>query len=84
MDHDRASELLATYALGATPDDERLAIELHVGDCPACRHQLEGYRLAAVELARGYRAPDTVDDEAAALDRSWESVRRRLEASDDT
>jgi anti-sigma factor RsiW len=74
VDHGRAKEVLAAYALGATPDDERPAVEAHVAECTTCRAQLRDFQLAAEQLVDG-RVVDLHDD---ALDRAWKRVLRRL------
>jgi anti-sigma-K factor RskA len=50
MDHDQASELLASFALDAVDGDECLALEEHLADCPRCRAELDGHREVAAAL----------------------------------
>jgi hypothetical protein len=47
MTHDEAYELLAALALDAVNDEERLAIEEHVAQCPRCQGELDALREVA-------------------------------------
>jgi anti-sigma factor RsiW len=75
VDHRRTKPLLATYALGATPAEERPAIEAHLAACPACRTQLSEFQDVAAQLVEG---PSRGADQDEALERSWHEVRRQL------
>lgn len=44
QDHEWLVELIPAYAIGAADDEERIAVEAHLKDCPACRAHLEEYR----------------------------------------
>lgn len=50
MNHDQANELLAALALDAVEDDERTAIDEHVGGCPRCQNELDALREVAGAL----------------------------------
>jgi anti-sigma-K factor RskA len=45
------TESAASYALGALDDDERIAFESHLTNCPACRAEVQAYREVAGSLA---------------------------------
>lgn len=47
MTHDEAYELLAALALDAVSNEERLAIEAHVAQCPRCQSELDALREVA-------------------------------------
>ena len=79
VDHRRTSPLLASYALGATPPDERPAVEAHLALCPTCRALLADFQDTAAQLVDG-TAPTPGADQDAALERSWHEVRRQLHA----
>jgi anti-sigma factor RsiW len=49
-EHDRWLHDVATYALGALPEDERAGFEAHLMGCPACRAELDELRVAAEAL----------------------------------
>jgi anti-sigma factor RsiW len=49
-EHDRWQDAVATYALGALPEDERAGFEAHLMGCPACRAELDELRVAAEAL----------------------------------
>jgi anti-sigma factor RsiW len=49
-EHDRWQDTVATYALGALPEDERAGFEAHLMACPACRAELDELRVAAEAL----------------------------------
>lgn len=58
--HEQFAEDLSLYALGALGSEERLAVEKHLQECPACRRELEQLRgdLALLALsASGPRPP---------------------------
>lgn len=58
--HEQFAEDLSLYALGALGGEERLAVERHLQECPACRRKLEQLRgdLALLALsASGPRPP---------------------------
>jgi anti-sigma-K factor RskA len=42
---------VATYVLGALPEDERAGFEAHLAGCAACREELDDLRVAAEALA---------------------------------
>src|SRR5205814_810505 len=42
--HEQFAEDLALYALGELQGDERVALENHLAECPACRRELEELR----------------------------------------
>src|SRR5574341_1104159 len=44
-------DLLALYAGGETHDNERVAVEAHVGLCAACARELDQYREMRTALA---------------------------------
>lgn len=86
-------DLVASYALGALPDDERAAFEDHLASCAVCRSELEDARgvvsalAASVPLVRPSRELrsrllSTVEAEAellrAASPRADRPARRRL------
>lgn len=50
MDHDEASELLASLALNALESDEAAEVEAHVATCPRCQSELDGFRAVAASL----------------------------------
>jgi anti-sigma factor RsiW len=49
-DHDRWSESVGAWVLGALPEDERSAFEAHLASCPVCRDEEAELRLAAHAL----------------------------------
>jgi anti-sigma factor RsiW len=49
-EHDRWQDAVATYVLGALPEDERAGFEAHLATCPACREELGELRVAAEAL----------------------------------
>jgi anti-sigma factor RsiW len=49
-EHDRWQDAVATYVLGALPEDERAGFEAHLAGCPACREELSELRVAAEAL----------------------------------
>jgi anti-sigma factor RsiW len=49
-EHDRWQDAVATYVLGALPEDERAGFEAHLAGCPACREELSDLRVAAEAL----------------------------------
>ena len=63
MTCDESSEILASYALGALPDEERDDLEAHLQGCPACRLVLEQDREVVEELPRGIRLVDPPPDD---------------------
>lgn len=46
-DHERWADAAGTYVLGALTDDERVAYEHHLADCPVCRAEADELRVAA-------------------------------------
>jgi anti-sigma-K factor RskA len=68
--HHELQELLGVYALDATSDEERRAVEAHLAECPRCRAEVsEHLETAAMLAAAGARAPDGV----------WDAVSEQLE-----
>ena len=69
MGHTSAQELLGARALNALESDEAEAVDLHVEDCPLCRHELQEYVEAAALLVVGSgEAPPAV----------WERIQANL------
>jgi anti-sigma factor RsiW len=50
MNHEEASELLASLALDAVDVNERLVLEEHVATCPKCQNELDALREVAGAL----------------------------------
>lgn len=50
MTHERWSDAVAAYLLGALDDDERVGFEAHLEGCPDCREELEFLRVASDAL----------------------------------
>lgn len=60
-EHDEIAELLGAYALDAVDDDERLAVEAHLAECPRCAAEVTDHREVAAMLAfSGAPAPEGV------------------------
>jgi anti-sigma-K factor RskA len=57
MNHDDASELLASLALDALDDEARAEIEAHVEGCPECQRELDGLREVATALGSTVETP---------------------------
>ena len=79
MTCDESSEILASYALGALPDEERDDLEAHLQGCPACRLVLEQDREVVEELPRGIRLvdpPPGLKSKLMAQVSAYESERR--------
>lgn len=58
--HEQFADDLSLYALGALPEEDRLAVEKHLESCPDCRHELARLQgdLALLALsASGPRPP---------------------------
>jgi anti-sigma-K factor RskA len=58
--HEQLADDLALYALGTLEGDDRVAVEAHLRDCPACQSELERLRGDVALLAfsaRGARPP---------------------------
>jgi len=55
--HEQFAEDLALYALNALQGEERTALEQHLGDCAACRRELESLRGDAALLALSTSGP---------------------------
>jgi anti-sigma-K factor RskA len=55
--HEQFAEDLALYALGTLTGEERVALEKHLQDCPACRTELEQLRGDAALLAFSVAGP---------------------------
>ena len=49
-DHERWADSVASYLLGALPEEEASAFERHLADCPVCREEVEALELAAHAL----------------------------------
>jgi len=61
LDHEAIEELLGAFALDAVDEEERLAIEDHLRDCPRCREEVRQHREAAAHLAfAGAPAPQGI------------------------
>jgi anti-sigma-K factor RskA len=68
--HNELQELLGVYALDATSDEERGAVEGHLAECPRCRAEVsEHLETAALLAAAGARAPDGV----------WDAISEQLD-----
>jgi anti-sigma-K factor RskA len=52
-DHDRWSEDIGAYVLGALPDREREGFERHLAICPECRREVDELSLAVEALPAG-------------------------------
>jgi anti-sigma-K factor RskA len=50
QDHDRWSDSVGAWVLGALPEEERVAFEAHLARCPVCRDEEAELRLAANAL----------------------------------
>ncbi|WP_436792790.1 anti-sigma factor domain-containing protein [Actinospongicola halichondriae] len=75
--HDEIAELLGAYALDAVDDDERVAVEAHLAECPRCAAEVADHREVAAMLAySGAPAPegvwskivDSLEEQPPALD----------------
>jgi anti-sigma-K factor RskA len=57
--HEQFADDLSLYALGALQGEERLAVEMHLQDCPDCRHELARLHgdLALLALSTGGPRP---------------------------
>ena len=49
--HEEVEDLLGAFALDAVDEDERLAVEVHLRDCPRCREEVRQHREAAAQMA---------------------------------
>lgn len=57
--HEEISELLGVYALDAVDDEERLAVEAHIAQCPRCAAEVSDHREVAAAMAfTGAPAPE--------------------------
>jgi len=66
-DHEAIEELLGAFALDAVDEDERLAVEDHLRECPRCREEVRQHREAAAHLAyAGAPAPEDLWDRIVA------------------
>ena len=52
MEHEEAVELVALYAIGALPADERQDVQSHLRTCVACCWEALVYAESAAALAR--------------------------------
>jgi anti-sigma factor RsiW len=50
MNHEEASELIASLALDAVDENERMALEEHIATCPKCQNELDAMREVAGAL----------------------------------
>ena len=55
--HEQIADDLPLYALGALQGEERLALERHLDECPACRRELESLRGDMALLALSTAGP---------------------------
>lgn len=58
MDHNELRDLTGAYALGILTDDERLALESHLRDCPSCADEVRESIEATSALAFGVKQVD--------------------------
>jgi anti-sigma factor RsiW len=58
VDHRRTEALLATYAMGASPAEDRPAIEAHLSACPACCTEVQALVRAWDEVRRQVHTSD--------------------------
>jgi len=66
LSHVEVRELLGSYALDAVDGEEAAAVERHLGECRACRHEVSEHREVAAFLAAGWvPAPEGVWDRIA-------------------
>lgn len=57
--HDETIELLGVYALDAVDDDEKVAVEAHLAECPRCAAEVADHREVAAAMAfSGAPAPE--------------------------
>ncbi len=56
-DHERISEALGAYVLGALDPKERKEVEGHVGTCPTCQEEVTGLEEAVSILHSRFRSP---------------------------
>lgn len=66
---------LAAYAADELPPADRARVEAEVRTCPACRREVEAYRLVSGTLRTSERAA-LAPDQAAAF---WSGVERRIQ-----
>lgn len=55
LTHAETQDLLSSFVLGATRDDERQALERHLAGCAECREELKRYERLVEALARSAR-----------------------------
>ncbi len=70
---------LAAYAADELPPADRARVEAEVLTCPACRREVEAYRLVSGTLRTSERAA-LAPDQAAAF---WSGVERRIQRGPD-
>ncbi len=57
--HEELAELLGAYALDAVDEDERIAVEAHLAQCPRCAAEVSDHREVAAAMAfSGAPAPE--------------------------
>jgi len=68
MDHRKAQDLLAAYALDAVDADEVATLDAHLAECPACAGTVALLRGTAAELAAitSHQPPDHLRDQTLA------------------
>ncbi len=71
MGCDEIRDMMAMVAGGDAPENERIAVEAHVGMCAECRCEFEKYRESRAALA-GLREGDAP---AGTFERIWNRVR---------
>ena len=72
ISHHISDDLLLSYAAGSLAEGWSIAVATHLALCPACRRRL------SVAEGIGGELLETMEDEAS-VDRSWASVRNRLQ-----
>jgi len=78
--HEQIADDLPLYALGALQGEERLALERHIDECPACRRELEALRGDMALLALSTAGPKPP---ARARTRLLEAVAREHRKASD-
>lgn len=74
-------DAIGAYILGALPDDERIAFEAHLRDCPSCRQELRELGPIAALLPRLYDDLDLPEIDPLPLDLdAFAGVRDRIVA----
>lgn len=77
LTHGEVQDLLGVFALDAVDDDEREAIERHLGSCLLCQKEVAEHREVAAMMASGFQpAPEGVWDRiAGALEETPPAMR---------